>query len=82
MRETSASGTSFSDRVKVRFQDNIYRIGSGFTNFAVGFLGALPVLILLAAAAAAVILIVRKGMKFKKKREEKMFENAEEDEKP
>lgn len=82
VRETSASGTSFSDRVKVRFQDNIYRIGSGFTNFAVGFLGALPVLILLAAAAAAVILIVRKGMKFKKKREEKMFENAEEDEKP
>lgn len=79
VRETSASGTSFGERVKIRFQDNLYRIGSGFTDFAVGFLGALPVLILLAAVAAAVILIVKKGRKLKKKLEAKRFKDMEKD---
>lgn len=29
VRETAASGTTFGERVKVLFQENVYRIGTG-----------------------------------------------------
>lgn len=67
VRETAASGTTFGERIKVRFQENLYRIGTGFTNFAVGFLGAVPVLLILAAVVVIVILTIKKGKKIKKK---------------
>lgn len=66
-RESAASGTTFGERVKVQFQENLYRIGTGFTNFAVGFLGAVPVLILLAVIVTIIIFVVKKGKKIKKK---------------
>lgn len=70
-RETSAAGTTFGERVKTRFNDNVYRIGQGFRNFAIAFLGAIPILIVLAVAAAAAFLIFRKVRKGRRNRREK-----------
>ena len=66
-RETSAEGNSFGERVRTRFGDTAYRVGQGFVNFAVGFLGALPVLIIVAVIAAAAVLVWKKVRKRKKK---------------
>ena len=66
-RETSAEGNSFGERVRTRFGDTAYRVGQGFVNFAVGFLGALPVLIIVAVIAAAAVLVWKKVRKERKR---------------
>ena len=70
-RETSAEGNSFGERVRTRFGDTAYRVGQGFINFAVGFLGALPVLIIVAVIAAAAVLVWKKVRKRKKKNKDR-----------
>lgn len=70
-RETSVAGITFGERVKTRFNDNVYRIGQGFRNFAIAFLGAIPILIILAVIAVAALLLLRKVYKIRKKRKEK-----------
>ncbi len=70
-RETSAEGNSFGERVRTRFGDTAYRVGQGFVNFAVGFLGALPVLIIVAVIAAAAVLVWKKVRKRKKKNKDR-----------
>ncbi len=70
-RETSAAGTTFGERVKTRFNDNVYRIGQGFRNFAIVFLGAIPIFIMLAVIIAVVLLVLRKVRKTRKIRKEK-----------
>ena len=67
-RETSGAGGTFGDRVKSRFGDTLYRVGRGFTNFAVGFLGAVPILVILAAVAAVIVFVVKKVKKLQRRK--------------
>lgn len=70
-RETSSTGSTFGERVKTRFNDNVYRIGQGFRNFAIGFLGAIPFLIVAAVIVVVVLLVLRKVRKIRKNRKAK-----------
>ncbi|MCD7981377.1 MAG: DUF4349 domain-containing protein [Clostridiales bacterium] len=78
-RETSAAAVTFGESVRTRFSDNVYRVGQGFKNFAIGFLGALPFIIVVVVIAAILIVIGRFVLKRRKKRIEKLFENPEKD---
>ena len=41
-RESSAAGTTFGERVKIKFNDNLYQMRQGFQNFMVGLLDRPP----------------------------------------
>lgn len=79
VRETSAAGKTFGESVKTRFSDNVYRIVQGLRNFAIGFLGAIPILILLAVIVAIVLVVIRVirriGNRKKEKRKRRDTEN-------
>lgn len=68
IRETSAAGTTFGQSVRARFGDNLYLVGRGLRNFAIGFLGAVPILIPVAGIAAALVWVLRHVRKIRKKR--------------
>lgn len=74
-RESSAAGTTFGERVKIKFNDNLYQMGQGFQNFMVGLLGGLPILLPIVVICVAVIVVLRKFWKKKKSgRQEKTEE--------
>lgn len=81
VRETSAAGTTFGESVKTRFGDNLYRVGRGFRNFAIGFLGAMPFIVVLAVFLLVLWLILRGARKMKRKWQDKRMRGAESEEK-
>ena len=74
-RESSAAGTTFGDRVKIKFNDNLYQMGQGFQNFMVGLLGGLPILLPIVVICVVVVVVLRKIWKKRKSgRQEKTEE--------
>ncbi len=65
-RESSTAGTTFGERVKAKFNDNLYQMGQGFQNFMVGLLGGLPILIPIVVICVVVIVVLRKFWKKRK----------------
>lgn len=65
-RESSTAGTTFGERVKIKFNDNLYQMGQGFQNFMVGLLGGLPILLPIVVICVVVIVVLRKFWKKKK----------------
>lgn len=65
-RESSTAGTTFGERVKAKFNDNMYQMGQGFQNFMVGLLGGLPILIPIVVICVVVIVVLRKFWKRRK----------------
>lgn len=75
-RESQVAGKTFGDRVRIRWNDNLYRMGQGFQNFLVGLLGGLPILIPIVIVCVAVFAVVRKILR---KRKARKAENTESD---
>ena len=74
-RESSAAGTTFGERVKIKFNDNLYQMGQGFQNFMVGLLGGLPILLPIVVICVVVVVVLRKIWKKRKSgRQEKTEE--------
>ena len=65
-RESSTAGTTFGERVKAKFNDNLYQMGQGFQNFMVGLLGGLPILLPIIIICVVVIVVLRKFWKKRK----------------
>ena len=74
-RESSAAGTTFGERVKAKFNDNLYQMGQGFQNFMVGLLGGLPILIPIVVICIVVIVVLRKFRKRRKNDKQKKEED-------
>lgn len=70
-RESSTAGTTFSERVKAKFNDNLYQMGQGFQNFMVGLLGGLPILLPIVVICIVVIVVLRKFWKKRKNDKQK-----------
>ena len=70
-RESSAAGTTFGERVKAKFNDNLYQMGQGFQNFMVGLLGGLPILIPVVIICIVVVLLLRRFWKKRKQGKQK-----------
>lgn len=74
-RESSAAGTTFGERVKIKFNDNLYQMRQGFQNFMVGLLGGLPILLPIVVICVVVVVVLRKIWKKRKSgRQEKTEE--------
>ena len=73
-RESSAAGTTFGERVKAKFNDNLYQMGQGFQDFMVGLLGGLPILIPIVVVCVIVIVVLRKIWKKRKNGKQKKTE--------
>lgn len=73
-RESSTAGTTFGERVKAKFNDNLYQMGQGFQNFMVGLLGGLPILIPIVIICVIVIVVFRKVWKRRKGDKQKKTE--------
>lgn len=73
-RESSTAGTTFGERVKAKFDDNLYQMGQGFQNFMVGLLGGLPILLPIVAICVVVIVMLRKLWKKRKNGKQKKTE--------
>ncbi len=67
-RETPASSNSFGESVSTRFSDSIYRLGQGLRNFAIGFLGLLPIILLWVVIAVVALLIVLGCVRHRRKK--------------
>ena len=67
-RESSAAGTTFGERVKIKFNDNLYQMGQGFQNFLIGFLGGLPILVPVVIVCVAAFMVVRRILRKRKDR--------------
>ena len=65
-RESSTTGTTFGERVKAKFNDNMYQMGQGFQNFMVGLLGGLPILLPIVVICVVVVVVLRKIWKKRK----------------
>ena len=76
-RESSAAGTTFGERVKIKFNDNLYQMGQGFQNFMVGLLGGLPILLPIVVICVVVVVVLRKIRK--KRKNDKQKKEEEED---
>ena len=74
-RESSAAGTTFGERVKIKFNDNLYQMRQGFQNFMVGLLGGLPILLPIVVICVVVVVVLRK---IRKKRKNGRQEKTEE----
>ncbi|MCD7921281.1 MAG: DUF4349 domain-containing protein [Clostridiales bacterium] len=79
-RETSAAAVTFGESVRTRFSDNVYRIGQGFKNFAIGFLGALPFIIVVVVIIAVIFAVCRLVLNRREKKMKQSLEKAETDE--
>ena len=73
-RESSTAGTTFGERVKAKFNDNLYQMGQGFQNFMVGLLGGLPILIPIVVICVVVIVVLHKLWKKRKDGKQKKTE--------
>lgn len=73
-RESSAAGTTFGERVKIKFNDNLYQMGQGFQNFMVGLLGGLPILLPIVVICVVVVVVLRKIRKKRKNDKQKKEE--------
>jgi len=73
-RERSTAGKTFGERVKTKFNDNLYQMGQGFQNFMVGLLGGLPILIPIVVICIVVIVVFRKFWKRRKNGKQKKTE--------
>lgn len=73
-RERSTAGKTFGERVKAKFNDNLYQVGQGFQNFMVGLLGGLPILIPIVVICIVVIVVFRKFWKRRKNGKQKKTE--------
>ena len=69
-RESSTAGKTFGDRVHTRWNDNLYRMGQGFQNFLIGFLGGLPILLPIVIVCVAAFMVVRRILRKRKDRKE------------
>ena len=67
-RESSTTGKTFGDRVYTRWNDNLYRMGQGFQNFLIGFLGGLPILVPVVIVCVAAFMVVRRILRKRKDR--------------
>ncbi|MCD8230828.1 MAG: DUF4349 domain-containing protein [Clostridiales bacterium] len=76
-RETAAADETFWGSVGTKFSDNVYRLGQGFRNFVIGFLGALPIILVIVVPAAVILLIINCAVKRRQKKLEKSFEEIE-----
>ena len=70
-RESSTAGTTFGERVKIKFNDNLYQMGQGFQNFMVGLLGGLPILLPIVVICVVVVVVLRKLWKKRKNDKQK-----------
>lgn len=70
-RESSTAGTTFGERVKAKFNDNLYQMGQGFQIFMVGLLGGLPILLPIVVICIVVIVVLRKFWKKRKNDKQK-----------
>ncbi len=73
-RESSTAGKTFGERVKAKFNDNLYQMGQGFQNFMVGLLGGLPILLPIVVICVVVIVVLRKFWKKRKNDKQKKTE--------
>lgn len=73
-RESSTTGTTFGERVKAKFNDNMYQMGQGFQNFMVGLLGGLPILLPIVVICVVVVVVLRKIWKKRKNDKQKKEE--------
>lgn len=55
-------------RVYTRWNDNLYRMGQGFQNFLIGFLGGLPILVPVVIVCVAAFMVVRRILRKRKDR--------------
>lgn len=67
-RESSTTGKTFGDRVYTRWNDNLYRMGQGFQNFLIVFLGGLPILVPVVIVCVAAFMVVRRILRKRKDR--------------
>ncbi|MCC8029239.1 MAG: DUF4349 domain-containing protein [Lachnospiraceae bacterium] len=79
-RETAAAAVTFGESVRTRFSDNVYRVGQGFKNFAIGFLGALPFIIVVVVIIAVIFVICRLVLRRREKKMKQSLEKPEADE--
>ncbi|MCD7864632.1 MAG: DUF4349 domain-containing protein [Clostridiales bacterium] len=79
-RETSAAAVTFGESVKTKFSDNVYRIGQGFKNFAIGFLGALPFIIVVVVIIAVIFVVCRIVLNRREQKMKQSLERLEENE--
>ncbi len=70
-RETETGGTTFGENVGTRIRNNFYRLRQGLRNFAIGFLGLLPILVILAVIVVVIVLILRRLVRHKEQRKER-----------
>ncbi|MCD8323697.1 MAG: hypothetical protein LUC32_01875, partial [Clostridiales bacterium] len=63
--------------VRTKCGENIYRVGRGIRNFAVNFLGGLPIILMVVVPVVVIVLIIRKLMNYKRKRRNQRFESRE-----
>ena len=54
--------------VYTRWNDNLYRMGQGFQNFLIGFLGGLPILVPVVIVCVAAFMVVRRILRKRKDR--------------
>ncbi|MCC8017089.1 MAG: DUF4349 domain-containing protein [Lachnospiraceae bacterium] len=76
-RETAVADETFWGSVSTKFGENIYRVGRGIRNFAVNFLGGLPIILMVVVPVVVIVLIIRKLMNYKRKRRNQRFESRE-----
>ena len=76
-RITESRDRTFFEEVSARFGDSAYEVSRGLRNFAIGFLGSLPILAVWAVVILILTLIVRRVLKGKKSRRKKPWEKTE-----
>ncbi|MCD8149579.1 MAG: DUF4349 domain-containing protein [Clostridiales bacterium] len=74
-RETAAVGGTFWGSVGTKFKNNLYRVGQGFRNFAITFLGALPVTLIIVVPIVVICYVI---VCFLKRRKERRKSNPQE----
>ncbi len=79
-RETSAAGEKFWGSVGTKFRDNLYHVGQFFRNFAINFLGALPIVLAIVVPAGLICFAIGSALKRRQKRLEKEMQECEEEE--
>lgn len=69
------------EKISTGFVNSLYRIGNGFTDFVIGFIIALPYLIVWAVIIVSLVLIIRMVIRRSKKKKQLKHTEAEEKEK-
>ncbi|MCC8151127.1 MAG: DUF4349 domain-containing protein [Lachnospiraceae bacterium] len=79
-RETAAAGGTFWGSVGTKFKDNLYRVGQGFRNFAITFLGVLPITLIIAVPVVVICFVIGNFLKHRKARTGRKQQEQEENE--